>query len=181
MLIARRIRLRSAEKTDLVLFVQWMNDPEVRQYIKRIYPLSLAREEMWFERMSSGDPATQVLVIERLNEAGGYDPIGTTSFNLVSWEHRLASLGIVIGEKSWWNQHYGREAVMLMLRYGFQALNLNRIELEVYASNPRGMHAYEHAGFRIEGRRRQAIYKNGVYQDVVMMAVLREDWQDSDF
>jgi RimJ/RimL family protein N-acetyltransferase len=56
-------------------------------------------------------------------------------------------------------------------------MNLNRIALDVYAFNERAIASYVKAGFVEEGRRRQDLYKDGGYIDVVMMSLLREDWE----
>jgi RimJ/RimL family protein N-acetyltransferase len=55
-------------------------------------------------------------------------------------------------------------------------LNLNRIYLRVYASNLRGIRAYEKAGFVHEGSARQAQYQDGGYVDILWMSVLRSEW-----
>jgi RimJ/RimL family protein N-acetyltransferase len=83
----------------------------------------------------------------------------------------------VIGEKSLWNMGYGTEVMRLMLKHGFNTLNLNRIALEVYENNPRAIRSYEKAGFFLEGRKRQGMYKNGRYIDIFLMSVLRSEWQ----
>jgi RimJ/RimL family protein N-acetyltransferase len=53
--------------------------------------------------------------------------------------------------------------------------------LQVYEHNIRGIKAYEHAGFVHEGRLRQDVFKEGVYRDVLIMAVIRPEWQDEEF
>jgi len=63
-----------------------------------------------------------------------------------------------------------------MLKHGFEDLNLNRIYLQVYQTNPRAIKAYNAAGFVHEGVMRQAVFKNGRYIDVLLMSVLHEDW-----
>jgi len=63
-----------------------------------------------------------------------------------------------------------------MSRYGFEELNLNRIWLRVYDTNPRARKAYEKAGFVYEGTLRQAEYKHGRYIDVHVMSILKSDW-----
>lgn len=70
----------------------------------------------------------------------------------------------------------GRELTRFALRYGFQEQNLSRISLDVLESNERAIRLYHALGFKDEGRLRQAQYKNGRYLDVVLMAVLREEW-----
>ena len=58
------------------------------------------------------------------------------------------------------------------------SLNLHRVELEVYDFNPRAMRCYEKAGFRHEGTRRQALFRDGRYHDTHHMAILYEEFQD---
>ena len=65
-------------------------------------------------------------------------------------------LGIVIGEKSCWNQGYGQEALVLLLDYAFNLLNLNSVMLGVFSFNQRGAASYRKVGFREIGQRRQA-------------------------
>jgi RimJ/RimL family protein N-acetyltransferase len=86
-------------------------------------------------------------------------------------------VGIFIGEKSLWNQGYGTEVMKLLLKHGFHTLNLNRIALEVYENNPRAVRSYEKAGFVHEGCKRQGMYKDGHYIDILLMSVLRSEWQ----
>lgn len=180
MIYSKRLRLRAAEKSDIPRFVAWLNDPEVRQYLLMTYPLSQAFEEKWFESMLERGMAEQVLVIERL--AGEtYEPIGNTSFMQVDWISRNAEIGIFLGEKSVWGQGYGREAMKLMLRHGFNTMNLHRIYLRVYEHNIRGIRAYEAAGFVHEGRLRQDVYREGRYRDVLIMSVLRPEWRNEEF
>lgn len=85
--------------------------------------------------------------------------------------------GIVIGEKDCWGKGYGTEVTRLMVWHGFQNLNLNRIWLNVYDFNPRGIRAYEKAGFKKEGALRQAMYAEGKYHDTFVMGILREEWE----
>ena len=180
MIYANRIRLRGAERDDIPQFVIWLNDPEVLQFLMRNLPLSRADEENWFDRMIQRPPAERVLVIE-VKTADGWKAIGNTSFMDINWQDRNAEVGIFIGEKDYWNRGYGREVMMLMLRHGFNSLNLHRIYLKVFENNLRGIRAYERAGFVHEGRLRQDIFRDGRYFDLLVMSVLRTEWQDSDF
>ena len=180
MIYSKRLRLRGAEREDIPRFVDWLNDPEVIQHLLAAYPISQAAEERWFNAMVERGPAEQVLVIEaRIDD--NWCPIGNTSFMDVDWINRKAEIGIFIGDKSLWNHGYGREAMQLMLRHGFNQMNLNRIFLRVHANNPGGIKAYEYAGFIQEGILRQDVYREGKYLDVLVMSVLKSEWQDRDF
>lgn len=69
----------------------------------------------------------------------------------------------------------GTEATRLIVAYVFDELPVNRLELEVFAFNPRAMAVYEHVGFRAEGRRRQALHWDGEFVDAIMMSIVRSD------
>jgi RimJ/RimL family protein N-acetyltransferase len=101
--------------------------------------------------------------------------IGNTSFFPIDQKARSVEIGIMIGEKDYWNKGHGTEAMRTMYRYGFEELNLNRIWLRVYATNPRARKAYEKAGFVYEGTLRQAEFKHGRYIDVHIMSILKTD------
>jgi RimJ/RimL family protein N-acetyltransferase len=64
------------------------------------------------------------------------------------------------------------DAMRVVCRFGFEMMNLQRIELEVYADNARAVHVYEKVGFRLEGTRRHAVFKRGRYHDMHVMGLL---------
>jgi RimJ/RimL family protein N-acetyltransferase len=92
--------------------------------------------------------------------------------------HGTAELGIVIGDRAYWNRGYGRDAVRLVLRYAFHYLGLRRIVLTTHAKNLRAIRCYLACGFVEEGRPRKALWLEGEYVDVVNMSILREEWQE---
>jgi diamine N-acetyltransferase len=177
MIYGERVRLRHVERDDLPRFVEWLNDPEVRHGLSLYLPLSMGEEEQWFENMMKGKPYEQPLVIE-VEAEPGWTMIGNSGFFGFDWRIRKAELGILIGDKSYWNRGYGTEVMRLLLHHGFTTLNLNRIFLRVYEDNPRAIRAYEKAGFVHEGRLRQAEFHDGRYLDVLLMSVLESEWKE---
>ncbi|QYK50778.1 MAG: GNAT family N-acetyltransferase [Anaerolineales bacterium] len=175
MIHGSRLRLRSPEQADLPLFVSWLNDPEVRHNLAAYWPISMAREERWFAELASRPAQEQPLVIE-IQQAQEWTAIGNCGFHHIDWVHRNAEVGIMIGEKAHWNQGYGTEAMQLLQQIGFETLNLHRIYLRAYERNQAGLRAYEKAGFQLEGRQRHAQYDEGVYSDVLMMSILRPEY-----
>ncbi len=176
MIYGERIRLRASERSDLQQFAAWLNDPEIRQGLAHYRPFSMVEEERWFENMLDRPADEHPMVIEVL-EGEDWLAIGNCGLMLFDWRIRMAEAGIFIGEKRLWNQGYGSEAMTLLLRHAFETLNLNRISLHVYETNLRAIRSYEKVGFIHEGRLRQAEYQDGRYVDVVLMSVLRSDWQ----
>lgn len=179
MIYGKHIRLRAPEREDLPRFVAWLNDPEVRAGLALFLPLSQAEEEKWFEKMLERPAVEHPLVIE-VKDGETWKMVGNCGYHNLDWRVRSAELGIFIGDKSFWNQGHGTEVMRLLLRYGFITLNLNRIYLRVFETNPRAIRAYEKAGFVHEGRMRQAEFRDGKYIDVLLMSVLRSEWVDPD-
>jgi RimJ/RimL family protein N-acetyltransferase len=173
----RNVRLRAIEREDIPRFVRWLNDREVTQYLLINSPLSKAMEEKWFDHQVEIPPTQgQVFAIETLvNDQ--WIHIGNCGLHNIEPVNNCAEFGILIGEKEFWNRGLGTEATRLTLKHGFEDLNLNRIFLVVYETNPRAMKAYESAGFVKEGVEREAVYKNGRYIDVYLMSILHSEWK----
>jgi RimJ/RimL family protein N-acetyltransferase len=147
--------------------VRWFSDPEVRTFLLINSPISHAQEEKWFERKLEEEDS-ELFAIETLD--GKH--IGNIELFDVHHIHRQAELGVVLGEKSYWGQGYGSDAIRALLRFAFEELNLHRVQLRVYEDNARGRRAYEKCGFQLEGRLRDAVYRRGRYYDVLMMGIL---------
>jgi RimJ/RimL family protein N-acetyltransferase len=175
MIYGKHIRLRGVEHSDVPRFHEWLNDPEVIEGLSIYLPMSMIDEEKWFEKLAQLEQAEKPLSIDLKNN-GDWRLIGNIGIFNLEWPNRSAEFGIFIGDKSLWNKGYGTEAVELILKHGFETLNLNRIYLRVYSTNLRAKRSYEKAGFTAEGTLREAVYKNGKYADVHIMSVLRSEW-----
>lgn len=175
MICGSRVRLRGVERSDLPRFQQWLNDPEVIENLSTYLPLSMLDEEQWFDGVSRLQPDERPLAIE-VKQGPNWQLIGNSSFFNLEWANRCSEFGLFIGDKSVWDKGYGTETVRLLLRHGFETLNLHRIYLRVYSTNLRGKRAYEKAGFVLEGTMREAVYRHGRYADIHIMSVLRSEW-----
>ena len=181
MILGDRIRLRRNERADIPQFVAWLNDPEVRKYLSVHMPISMATEEQWFESTLKLPAPEQPYSIEIRKqptdvEADSWQLIGNCSYMDMDHTVHSAEVGLFIGEKSVWNKGYGTDVMRLLLSFGFETLNLNRIFLRVDEGNKAGIRAYQKAGFIQEGRLRQAVYRDGQYDNLLIMSVLRSEW-----
>jgi len=102
--------------------------------------------------------------------------IGDVGLDGVRWNHSESFVGIGIGEREFWGQGYGTEAMQLILRYAFSELNLQRVSLNVFSYNSRAIRSYEKVGFIHEGRARNVLQRDGQRYDLVFMGILREEW-----
>ena len=170
------VDLRAQEMSDLERNQRWLNDREVTRFLGGRYQFSMLAEEKWMRERTGkvmaygGDMGFAI-------ETKDGRHIGNTGLHQASSENRSADLGIMIGEKECWGRGYGTDALRTLVRFGFEEMNLNRIALDVYDFNERAIASYLKTGFVEEGRRRKDIYREGRYFDVVMMSVLRDDWE----
>ncbi len=174
MILGQKVRLRAIERADLPTFVRWLNDPEVLHYLLMYMPMSLAEEEKWFEGQLQKQDG-RVFAIEAINGDQAVH-IGNIGIHDVDWKNRVAEVGIVIGEKDYWGQGYGTDALKTLLRFAFQEMNLHRIQLRVHDYNARAIRCYEKCGFQHESRQRDALFRDGEYHDVLLMSILAEEF-----
>ncbi|NLX15029.1 MAG: GNAT family N-acetyltransferase [Phycisphaerales bacterium] len=172
-----RIYFRPIELEDETILRRWINDPSVWRTLCIRPPVNAVRQQEWIETLSKDPTQTVFGIVAREDRR----LIGTVGLTNIRAAERSADLGISVGEVAWWERGYGREAVRLMVRYGFEELNLNRIGLQVYSDNWRAIRCYQKAGFVHEGCLSQAAYRNGRYQDVYLFAMLRDQWESGQY
>jgi RimJ/RimL family protein N-acetyltransferase len=162
------VRLRSVEMEDAERYFPWINDPDVTEHLQLRYPISRASQRAWTESASTSYELARFAV--EVIEDGAH--IGTVDLRPSRPESRCAELGIMIGDKTRWGGGYGTDTMRTVCRFGFEEMNLHRIELDVYEENERAVKVYERVGFKHSGRRREAVYQRGHYQDVILMDLL---------
>jgi diamine N-acetyltransferase len=171
-LIADRIYLRPIERDDASLITPWINDPEVRPFIRRNRPLNLAGEVEFIDHINRDESTLGLVIVVK----EGDRPIGVTGLHGIDPINRSAEFGITIGDKASWSKGLGAEVTRAIVDHAFGALNLNRVALFVYEYNARGIRCYEKVGFRKEGVLRQEHFHDGRYWDTIVMSMLRSEW-----
>ncbi len=170
-----KVQLGPVLREYLPQYVEWLNHWEVSRYLAPgiPMPMSLEDETDWFEnRRRRNDNLVFAILTLAENRL-----IGNCGLQNIDLKNRTAVFGIFIGDPNYQNQGYGTDATRTLLRYAFEQLGLNRVELEVYDFNPRAIRTYEKAGFRRDGVRRQALYRDGGFHDIYLMSILREEWE----
>ena len=166
-----QVRLRPITEADLPDYVEWLNDPEVTQFLQTEGPVTLEDEKAWFQRVNGPDSGERNWAIE----VDGRH-IGNCALHLHE-SGQIAGFGIIIGDKTQWSKGYGSAALRELLRIGFEEMGLQRVHLTAFAGNTRGIRCYEKCGFRHEGLRRRHFLKRGKWCDDVCMGILREEWE----
>jgi RimJ/RimL family protein N-acetyltransferase len=163
------IRLRAGEPEDEPFSYEWVNDGEVTRFLGSRYPRSHAagRTSQAEAEISYSQAG---FMVDRLADGR---PIGWVALRRATGEDRCATLGISIGDKTCWDGGYGTDTMRTVCRFGFDVMNLNRIELDVYVENARAVRVYEKIGFRLEATLRDYQFKFGQYWDLYLMGLLR--------
>ncbi|HYR11425.1 MAG TPA: GNAT family protein [Longimicrobium sp.] len=156
---------------------QWFNDPAVTRYMyKGTFPTTRQDQAAYLERLGEMNRAgthLQLAVVDR--ETGIFG--GVASLSNIDWVNRSAEIAIVMGVARMRTRPHSLEAMALLLHHGFATLRLNRIWAGQHVGLRRWKGALErHFAGVTEGVRRQAMFKDGRYHDVVVISTLAADW-----
>lgn len=168
------VTLGAIQREYLPRYVEWLNDWEVRHFLAPtlLYPYTMQDEEGWFNRQREEQDARHFAILTRAEGR----LLGNCGLHQIDWTNRHCIFGIFIGDKNDWGKGYGADATRTLLQYAFDEANLHRIELEVFDFNARAIQMYEKVGFRHEGTRKQALFRQGAWHDEHIMAILRDEW-----
>mgnify|MGYP002336155017 CR=1 FL=1 len=167
------VALRRPIPSDLPSVVRWYRDPEVARLTRyQTRQMSQVEIQRFFEvRMLAPDALAYSIA-----ELSSGRLIGFTTFSALDGDNGSVMFHITIGERDAWGRGLGTEATQLMLQHAFERLGLHRVGLAVFSYNTRAIRAYEKAGFRVEGRLREAIQRQGEFFDEVQMGILAGEW-----
>ena len=170
-----KVVLRALTTRDLEALRAFVNDPEVMRASSVYAPINDRQQEAWWNTVTLGHHAVWFAIEDVRTQSPQL--VGTCCLVDIDWVGRAAELRIRIGEKAVWGGGLGSDACAVLLGFGFDELNLERIGLRVWASNTRAQRLYDKLGFVVEGRLRRAAYVNGVTEDVIVMGLLRDEWR----
>lgn len=170
----QRVRLRRHRPGDLPAIERWYRDAELARLTRyQARPMTTAEVERFFRtRLLSVDALAYAIEELRPRRL-----IGFTTFSALDADNGSVLFHITIGERDAWGRGLGTETAELMLEHAFDRLKLHRVGLSVFAYNTRAIRSYEKAGFKVEGRLRDAILRDGRYWDEVQMGILLDDWE----
>ena len=161
--ILRDKRIEDAEKD-----YRWRSDPEIAR-LDAAFPLSMSYErylKLFQDQLRYPTPGSHHFGADAID--GTY--IGNCMYYDLDSISKEAELGIVIGDRNYWSNSYGYDAVTTLLNYMFMDLQLKRVYLHTLDWNDRARRCFEKSGFKpVRAVRRMA-------HDFILMEVLRDDW-----
>ena len=173
-----KIYLRPLEESDIEGNYQyWFNDKAVcslNQHHR--YPSYKAGLRDFITSLAKDRSQIVLAVIEKENNTH----VGNVSLQNINSINRSAEIGSIIGEKTPSGFIYTLESIKLMVKHGFDELNLNRIYGGTPVSHSVILKTVELLGFKLEGISREAIYKEGKYLDIQNYAMLRKEYLENE-
>ncbi len=170
MLTGQQIFLRKMEIDDTDDIVRWRNSEEVRSRFLYQEPFTREKHLDWIENKVNKGLVVQMMICEK--ETGR--AIGSAYFRDIDHANHKAEYGLFIGESDSRVKGIGFETTRLMLRYGFEELNLHRVHARVLSDNIVSLKSAIKAGLEVEGTLRDDIILQGKYRDVVLLGALKE-------
>lgn len=178
MIQGNKVRLEPLTRDMWRTYYHWRMDHEVMYWATgEAHQTSLVPEEAFMRRFDDAvltDRHRESGILGIVTETDTF--IGEVSYRDMDLVAGTAVLGIMIGEKAYWGQGYGTDAIRSLCRFLFDRFRLRRIQLDTWAGNERAIKSYANVGFQMEGRLREATLVNGQPQDQVVMGLLRSEF-----
>ena len=167
-------KLRELEREDIKRINKWRNDPELIACLGA--PYRFINEDVdsdWYDKyINARNSCVRCAIIDTEKD----EILGLISLININYINRCADLHIMIGGKENRGKGIGTFAVSAMVKHAFLNLNLRRIELGVLENNIVAIRLYERCGFVREGIKRESNYKNGKYENMILMSILKKDF-----
>jgi hypothetical protein len=177
MIKGKTVGLRAVEKSDLSLLRDWRNFPDFRKNFREVRELSLADQEAWFESLLKTKHINFMFTVVRLEDD---KPIGAAGLLYINWINRSADFSFYIGEDGMYigNNGYAEEAASLLISYGFDNLNLNKIWMELYEFDTQKLDFFKQKfNFKQDGLLRENCFEEGRYWNSEIISLLQKEYQ----
>ena len=169
-LIGNSIYLRGLTLEDINgNYFQWFNDQEICKYNSHAIFPNTQEKMLEYLKQIQLDNKQIVLAIADKNSSAH---IGNISLLGINWIYRSAEFAIILGEKDFWGKGIGVEAGSLLIKHAKNNLNLRRIYCGTHQDNLAMQKLAGKLGMQLEGRRKEAIFKNGIYSDILEYGVV---------
>ena len=168
--------LRAVELDDLPLLRDWRNIVEFRNNFREHRELSLENQKLWYQKHVVNHPDNFMFIIERLFDGKA---IGAAGLLYTNWVARYADFSFYIGENEEYidSDGYALDTCRLLIHYGFNTLNLNKVWMELYEFDKKKIDFFtSEFAFKKDGILRQNCYSDGKYWNSLVISLLKEDY-----
>lgn len=173
MLKGEVVGLRAIEPDDLEKLRSWRNKPEFRRYFREYRELSSEQQRAWYQSKALNDTSTCMFAIVGLENGELY---GACGLCYVDWINRSADFSIYIGHDDLYiDERLAIDAARVLIRYGFEELNLHRLWSEIYDFDSAKIKMFDTLGFHLDGRHVDAHRTEGRWCDSLFFGLINSD------
>ena len=171
-IVGKKVTLRAMEMKDCELIREMFNDPEMENLVVGwAFPVSQYAQEQWLMKNYNNQNSFRFVI--ETEEDGA---VGIATLLDIDWKNRRAGHGIKLAKHKQRSKGIGTDAVMAIMRYAFDELNLNRLDGSWFDDNIASKNMYRKCGWVEEGIKRQYVYKKGQYRDLTIVGILAEEY-----
>ena len=177
MIKGEKVGLRALEREDLKYLRDWRNKEDFRRNFREVRELSLTDQEKWFESIQNTKHINFMFTIVDLETN---EPIGAAGLLYINWINRSADFSFYIGKDDIYidDKDASLEAVDLLIKYGFNNLNLNKIWMELYEFDTKKIDIFtKKFNFKQDGLLRENCFEDGKYWDSYLISLLSKDFK----
>lgn len=171
---SERIYLRPLCELDAPLILKSTTDKEIRYMTGTKPTFSLEQIKTHIDNINNDSSRYDFAICSKSTD----EMIGELSILNIDEDNQRAGFRISLSSIPLTGKGYGTEAIKIVLKFVFEKLALNRLQLEVFSHNLRGIKAYEKVGFVKEGTLRQSLLYNDTFSDEIIMAILKSDYKN---
>lgn len=173
MLKGKYVGLRAIEESDLYQLLLWRNQPNYRRYFREYRELSQTNQRNWFDSKVLNDKSTEMFSIVDVNTG---ELLGACGLCYIDWINRNADFSIYIGKDDLYiDEKCAIEAAQIMMKYGFEELNLHRLWSEIYSFDEAKKVMFDRLGFKLEGVHKETHWTEGKWCDSLFYGYVMHD------
>lgn len=168
------VTLRAMSRCDMQMVCDMFNDPTLEDVVVGwAFPLSIEQQNAWFDKNITSDGKNFRFVIETVEDGA----VGIATLTDIDWKNKTATHGIKLANKENRTKGIGTDTVMAIMRYAFDELGLHRLDGSWFESNAASKGLYTKCGWKVEGIKRECVYKHGVFRDLTVVGILESDYR----
>ena len=175
-LVGKHFYMRGLKVEDLEVtrpYFQWLNDQSLDTYTERSYfPNTPERARAYFDHAQRYEDLLVLAIIDKQTDKH----VGNVALSSIDWIQRRAFIAYLLGDSDFAGKGYTTDAVLMLMYYGFNKLNFDRIYGGVNAEHAASRRVCAKVGLLEEGVFRGHLMRNGRRIDVVPVGALRDEW-----
>jgi len=168
------VTLRALEKDDLSSLKEWRNSLHVRKSTREYKLLNMINQKNWFESIHQSNPPKDIMfgILNKRKKL-----IGVTGLTYIDWKNRNSEISIYFSTKNWQTKPEANEVINLIMEYGFEELNLNRLYVEIFSLMKENIKLFIKMKFIKEGQLREKIWRENKWWDTLIFSKLAKEYK----